>query len=80
MNCLLDIQTTQLNVFRVFDTGTQVWGLTIYGIVNGHRNGKRTNYRFGTMAQVISILKTYRFSVLREYQKDYDRFILENDK
>lgn len=78
MDCLLDIETTQLSVLRVFDTGKQVWGFTIYGVISEHRNNGKTNYRFGTMAQIISILKTYQYSVKREYCKEYNTFINRN--
>ena len=78
MECLLDIKTTQLSALRVFDTGNKTWGLSIYGIVSEHRDNGKTNYRFGTMAQVISILKTYQYSVIREYCKEYNTFINKN--
>ena len=77
MECWLNIETTQLSVLRVFDTGKQVWGFTIYGIVSEHRNNGKTNYRFGTIEQVISMLKPYRRSVKREYQDTFDKFINE---
>ena len=77
MKCILDIKTTQLEILRVFDTETEVIGLKVYCLVSVRKNNHKTNYRLGTMAQIKSMLKCYRFSIEYGYREEYSKFIAD---
>ena len=75
---ILDIATTQLKVLRVIETGLSPYGIPLYALVSVRNNHNYGNYRFGTMAQIISMLNCYHNSVLVGYRDEYDKFVSHN--
>lgn len=76
---LLNIKTSRLEILRVFDTETEIIGIKVYCLVSVRKDNHKTNYRFGTMEQMVQMLKTYR-SVEFGYREEYDNFINNNKR
>ena len=75
MRLILKIETTQLGSMEVWDTETEMLGEKVYSIVGEKRRNGEKNTRFGNKVQTIGILKTYQYSVKREYKDLYKTFM-----
>lgn len=71
---LLTIETCRLRRLMVFDTEKSFLGEQIYCVDTVDNNGL-SNIRFGNKTQLISILRTYKYSVKQEFKKDYEKFM-----
>jgi len=74
MKILLRFETNRTRVLAI-DSETSQLGEEIYIIETVDLKTNKINIRFGNYVQMVSIIKTYKFSVDRKYQQQYDAFL-----
>lgn len=74
MKILLAFETNRTRVVAI-DSLTSQLGEEIYIIETCDLKTKKVNIRFGNYVQMVSIIKTYKFSVDRKYQERYNMFL-----
>ena len=70
----LTIETVGLRRLMVFDTEKSFLGEKIY-CVDTIDNKGLSNIRFANKTQLISILRTYRYSVKEQFKKEYANYM-----
>lgn len=58
----------------IYDRDIKINSEKLYVIISEHNDGQ-VNIRFGNTIQTRSILKTFKYSVAKEHEKDYLKFL-----